>query len=160
MQKEKRPLGLTLIAIGKLAKVLVLVTFGVLAIVLAEKDPPMQLIQWADALRVDTGGKLFGRAFETVAGMSSKKLDELGIGAFVYAALFATEGIGLWLQKKWAEYLTIVITISFIPLEIFEIAKHPSAPKIVTLVLNVAAVVYLLVRVFARRHEHAHAHAR
>ena len=43
---------------------------------------------------------------------------------FVYSGLFFVEGIGLYLEKVWAEFLTIIITSAFIPLEIFEIARH------------------------------------
>jgi uncharacterized membrane protein (DUF2068 family) len=58
-----------------------------------------------------------------------------------------TEGIGLLLRKRWAEYFTIITTGGLVPLEIYEIARHVTAAKIVVLALNVAIVVYLVVRV-------------
>ena len=61
-----------------------------------------------------------------------------------YAALEAVEMIGLWLAKRWAEYLTFVATIALIPLEVYEIVDKPTVLKIVTLVINVAIAVYLL----------------
>ncbi len=62
------------------------------------------------------------------------------------AALFATEGIGLLMQKRWAEYFTSIVTASFIPLEIYEIARRPGALKIALLAVNAIIVIYLIWR--------------
>jgi hypothetical protein len=69
----------------------------------------------------------------------------LALGALAYAAVFAVEGVGLVLRKRWAEWLTVVVTGSFIPLEIYEMIAHFGAGKVVALVLNVAIVGYLIV---------------
>jgi uncharacterized membrane protein (DUF2068 family) len=61
--------------------------------------------------------------------------------------LFLTEGIGLWLMKRWAEWFTIIITSSLIPVEIYELYRHPTAVKILVLAINVAVVLYLLYRI-------------
>jgi uncharacterized membrane protein (DUF2068 family) len=37
------------------------------------------------------------------------KIEQLGLGSMIYAGLFLTEGIGLWLEKRWAEWLTVII---------------------------------------------------
>ncbi len=63
--------------------------------------------------------------------------------AFAYAALFITEGTGLWLEKKWAEYLTIVATASFLPFEIYEAVKKVTVLRVSVLVINAAIVIYL-----------------
>lgn len=154
----KRPLGLTLIAIGKAIKVIVLLAVGTAALALVGKNPPAVLLHWADMLRVDAGNRYLYRILEKLTGATPKKLEELGVGTFLYAALFSIEGTGLWLQKRWAEYFTIAITLSFIPLEIFEIVRHASVGKVVTLILNVAALVYLVVRVVVRRRGERGAH--
>ncbi len=65
---------------------------------------------------------------------------------FVYASLFLTEGVGLWLLKRWAEYFTAIVTASFIPLEIYELVRHVSILKLGILLLNAAIVVYLVIR--------------
>ena len=161
MAKEKRPLGHTLIAIGKLIKVVTLVACGAVILAMAGKDPPTVLGSLADALRIDSGNRHLHHLIAVASGASPKKLEAIGVGTYLYAALFATEGVGLWFQKRWAEWLTIVITTSFIPLEIYEIVRHANAMRIATLVFNVAAVVYLVVRVATRRRGHdAHGPAR
>ena len=77
---------------------------------------------------------------------------EIAIALCVYAALFACEGFGLVFRKLWAEYLTIVITTSFIPLEVYEMVEKGSWLKALVIVFNVGAVVYLLWRL--RRDKH------
>jgi uncharacterized membrane protein (DUF2068 family) len=83
--------------------------------------------------------------------MGPTRIAALGVGAFLYAALFLVEGIGLWLQRRWAEYLTVVATASFIPFEIFEVARRVTATRMVALVVNLAILVYLIVRLRRRR---------
>ena len=55
------------------------------------------------------------------------------------------------MRKVWAEYLTIIITGSFIPLEIYEMVEHRSMVKGMVIVLNVAIVIYLVLRVATRQ---------
>ncbi len=68
----------------------------------------------------------------------------LGVAVAAYAVLEGLEAIGLWLGKRWAEYLTFIATVVFVPYEIYELTKGISALKIVTLVINLAIVVYLV----------------
>jgi uncharacterized membrane protein (DUF2068 family) len=70
-----------------------------------------------------------------------------------YAVLEGAEAVGLWLQKRWAEYLTFVATCVFLPYEIWELTKSVSPLKVVALVVNIAIAVYLLLakRLFGLR---------
>ncbi len=94
----------------------------------------------------------FGRIFK----YSSTDLLKLGIVLLAYAALEATEMVGLWLNKRWAEYLTFIATTALVPYEIYELAKGISAFKLITFIINVAVVVYLLLakRLFGLRGGH------
>jgi len=67
-----------------------------------------------------------------------------GAAIAAYALLEGVEAVGLWLGKRWAEYLTFVATIVFIPYEVWELTKSVTALKVVALVINVAIAVYLL----------------
>jgi uncharacterized membrane protein (DUF2068 family) len=58
--------------------------------------------------------------------------------------LEGAEAVGLWYQKRWAEYLTFIATTLLLPLEIYELSHRVSPFKIVTLIINLAVVVYLL----------------
>ena len=68
----------------------------------------------------------------------------LGVAIAAYAALEGVEAIGLWLGRRWAEYLTFVATVVFVPYEVYELTKSVTALKVLTLVINVAIVAYLL----------------
>ncbi|HWD56561.1 MAG TPA: DUF2127 domain-containing protein [Acidimicrobiales bacterium] len=85
-----------------------------------------------------------GRAFK----YSPAHLRVLALILFAYAALEATEAVGLWLNKRWAEYLTFVATTVLVPYEVYELTLSVSVFKVVTLVINLAVVIYLL---FAKR---------
>jgi uncharacterized membrane protein (DUF2068 family) len=73
------------------------------------------------------------------------------VGTFLYAGLFATEGVGLLLRKRWAEYFTIVTTGGLIPIEVFELTRHFTTTRLVVLILNVLTVWYLVARVRSPR---------
>jgi uncharacterized membrane protein (DUF2068 family) len=79
---------------------------------------------------------------------SSTHLHELGAVLLAYAAVEAVEAVGLWYQKRWAEYLTFLVTASLLPLEIYEIVNRATVFKVIAFVINVVVVIYLL---FAKR---------
>ena len=74
------------------------------------------------------------------------QVDVLAIGAIVYALLEGTEGVGLAMRRRWAEYLTVIATGILIPYEAYEVVRHPSLFKVGALLLNVAVVGYLAYR--------------
>src|SRR6185436_15664060 len=81
---------------------------------------------------------------EKVAAISPAQLRLASAGSFFYSALLLTEGIGLWFERRWAEYLTIIATSSFIPLELYELSKRVSDVRLVVLGINLAIVWYLI----------------
>jgi uncharacterized membrane protein (DUF2068 family) len=88
--------------------------------------------------------RLVQRFVANALSLPPDRLEALGIGAFLYAGLFATEGVGLWMGRRWAEYLTVVATGSFVPLEVVELARRVTAPRAGALILNLAVVAYLI----------------
>jgi len=94
--------------------------------------------------RLDPGNRYVDRALQKSGTLTPQKIRSLGIVSFIYAGLFLTEGIGLWLVKRWAEWFSVIITTSLVPVEVYEIYRHPSAIKSLVLVLNIAVVGYLL----------------
>ena len=77
--------------------------------------------------------------------VSTANLYLIGAGAAAYAALEGTEAVGLWLGRRWAEYLTLIATAVFVPYEVWELTKSISWLKILTLIINLLIVIYLLV---------------
>jgi uncharacterized membrane protein (DUF2068 family) len=95
---------------------------------------------------------LVGRLNELFS-LQTGTLQLIGAGLAVLAVLEGAEAVGLWYQKRWAEYLTFIVTTALIPLEIYELTSYVSWFKITALLLNLAIVIYLLVakRLFGLR---------
>jgi uncharacterized membrane protein (DUF2068 family) len=143
-RSERGSRVLWLIGAFKLFKGLVLFAVGIGALKLLNKNVAAEVYRWASALRADTGNRLIQHALVRMSILDEKKIKELSVGTFAYSALFLTEGTGLLLRKHWAEYFTIIVTSTFIPLEIYELIKRASFAKGAVLVVNVAIVVYLV----------------
>jgi uncharacterized membrane protein (DUF2068 family) len=144
------------IGIGKMLKALSLFAVATAALFLVHRDVAAELHHWMFALGIDPG-RHFARELLDHAGLlTDQHLREAFVLLCLYATLFAIEGVGLLLRRRWGEYVSIAITGSFIPLEIFETARSPHVGRAVATALNVAAVAYLVYRVRQRaRAEHA-----
>lgn len=152
--KVKGSRGLLLIAAFKLIKGLGLLALGIGALRMLHKDVASEIAQWLDALRVDPHNHYIQMLLEKLGMVDDRRLKALSVGTFFYSALFLTEGVGLALRKRWAEYLTIISTASLLPLEVYEIVKHSSVPKVLVLLANIAIVVYLVIEVRRTRNSH------
>jgi uncharacterized membrane protein (DUF2068 family) len=141
-----------LIAVFKLLKAILMIAVGVGTLKLLHKDVATVLEHWVAMLGLDPGNQYIDRALEKAANLSPNKIKGLAIVSFIYAGLFLTEGIGLWLVKRWAEWFTIIITSSLVPVEVYEILRNPTPIKILVLLINIAVVGYLLYRI---RTEHS-----
>jgi uncharacterized membrane protein (DUF2068 family) len=73
-------------------------------------------------------------------------LEAVGLALLAYALLEGAEGIGLWLGKRWAEYLTFISTAVLLPFEVYEIISRGTVLKVIGFLINLAVVVYLLLR--------------
>jgi uncharacterized membrane protein (DUF2068 family) len=142
---------LRLIAVFKLLKATLLVAVGLGALKLVHKDTGDVVQHWVELFRLDPNNHYVDTALEKASRLTPGKIKELGLGSLLYAGLFLTEGIGLWLEKRWAEWLTVIITSSLIPIEIYEIFHHTTPVKIFVLLINIAIVTYLVYRIRTKR---------
>src|ERR1700738_2919812 len=138
---------LRLIALFKLLKAVLLIAVGVGALKLIHMNITSVLEHLVAKYGLDPGSRYVGSILEKVANLTPNKVKSIGVGSFIYAGLFLTEGIGLWLLKRWAEWFSVIITSSLVPVEVYEIHRHPSTLKVLTLVINVAVVGFLLYRI-------------
>jgi len=138
---------LRLIAIFKFFKTSLLILTGIGILKLMHNNVAAVLDHWASMLGFDPGNRYVDEAIRKAANLPPDKIKDIGLGSFVYAALFLTEGIGLWLRKRWGEWFTVVITASLVPFEFWETQRHPTPLNIVVLIINVAIVGYLLYRI-------------
>lgn len=85
--------------------------------------------------------------------LSRETIDEFAVGSFVYSALLLVEGVGLCLRKRWAEFLTVGITASLLPFEIYHLARKVTVMGVIVSLANLAVVIYLVARLVAERRD-------
>ncbi len=143
----KRELGITLIAIFKLAKGIILLAAGIGAAMLLHNGVEMMIDRWVNALWIGRESRVVERLIDKLVSIGPKQLKLAEVGTFIYAGVFFTEGIGLLLRRRWAEYLTIIVTASFIPFEMYVMYRRFSIERAVALVANIVVVIYLVWKV-------------
>ena len=152
---------LRLIAVDRVVHFLVLSALAAVVLLFASNRATLsqKFTKVLDDLQGGVGGPVTTSShgivhdLHTLFAFSVGSLYLIGAAIAAYAVMEGVEAIGLWLGQRWAEYLTFVATIVFIPLEVDELTKSISWLKIVTLVINVAIAVYLLLakRLFGLR---------
>jgi uncharacterized membrane protein (DUF2068 family) len=138
--------GIELIAGFKLVKAVLIFGTGLGAFKLLNPVVAERLGKWLENFALSSGWRLVQRASALVDQLTRTKIALLGSGALAYGALFAVEGVGLWFEKRWAEYLTVVATGLLIPFEGYEVVKHVTALRLIALMTNTAVVAYLIYR--------------
>jgi uncharacterized membrane protein (DUF2068 family) len=139
------------IALYKLVKVLLLLALAYGEVRLHDASMLAKLLVWASARPLGLEHDVVTHLLEWFSGLTEKTIHTLRIVSLAYAAIFAVEGVGLWMQKRWAEWLTTIITASLIPLEVWELFYRPNFGKAAVLVANVAIVAYLVWHVRTKR---------
>ncbi len=156
---EKAPPRLSVlrtIALYKILKVFLLLIVAYGEVKLRDANLVERLLAWASAHPGGLERRLVTWVVELFSNMSTTRQLVARLVTLAYAALFAIEGVGLWMEKRWAEWLTVIITGSLIPLELYEMFRVPSAGKLLIILGNAAIVAYLVWHV--RTHDKAAAH--
>jgi uncharacterized membrane protein (DUF2068 family) len=136
--------GLLLIGIFKLAKAIFFFCIGAGAVHLLHKDVGDEVTRLALKLRFDPESRLVALLLHKADLIDAHRLRQISVGTFGYSALALTEGIGLLREKVWAEYLTLVLTISFLPWELYELVRKPDWSRVSLLVINLGVLAYLV----------------
>lgn len=143
---------LRLIAINRAAHFAVLGLFGVVILVFSANRDQVRatvyrvLADLQGGLVEGSGHARHGLLHEVdqLFSLSSTKLHLFGAVILGYSLVEGVEAVGLWYQRRWAEYLTFIVTSSLLPLEVYELVNRLSPFKVLAFVINVAVVVYLL----------------
>lgn len=138
------PRTLALIAAFKFLKSISLVVLAIALLRLRQPEVGAHFREWLGTFPIATGHELIDRAISGLLGMSTHTMDLVAAIALGYAVLYAIEGVGLWINARWAQYLTAISTSLFIPIELWQIARHFTPMKLLALAINVAIVVYLI----------------
>src|SRR4051812_12565858 len=94
-------------------------------------------------LELDPNRHFLHRIVERLHNVTSNEVKIFAFLALGYGVLELVEGVGLWLDQLWAEYLTVIATSLLIPLEVYELAHKPSLLKAGGILVNLAIVGYL-----------------
>lgn len=131
------------IALYKLVKVIILLLAAWGEVQLHDATLTAKILSWASARPRGLEHDLVTRAISWFSGLSEARVHQVRLITLTYAAVFAVEGIGLWMQRRWAEWLTVIITASLIPLELWELIHRPSIGAAGVLLANCLIVGYL-----------------
>jgi uncharacterized membrane protein (DUF2068 family) len=110
-----------------------------------------------EALHVNLTDSAFVHRLQHILSSKPHTLTLIAVGLFAYAGLQIVEGVGLWMLKRWGEYVAVVGTSAFIPLEVYELVERVTWLRVAALLVNLTAVAYLLwtKRLFGIRGGHA-----
>jgi uncharacterized membrane protein (DUF2068 family) len=136
--------GLLVIGIFKLVEAIFFVLVGLGALHYLHRDLREGILSLAARLRRDPEGRLVGYVLNHLDSMTARRLREIGVATFLYAGLRVTEGLGLVLEKAWAEYLTVGVTMSFLPWEMYEIVERLDWVRVGLLIVNLLVLAYLV----------------
>jgi uncharacterized membrane protein (DUF2068 family) len=136
--------GLLLIGLFKLVEAVFFFLVGVGAIHFLHRDLGDAALRLATRLRMDPEGRLVSFVLDQLDNVTSHRLRQIGVATFLYAGVRVTEGVGLVLEKAWAEYLTVAVTVSFLPWELYEIVRRLDWLRVGLFLVNLLVLAYLI----------------
>jgi len=149
--------GLEIIAGFKFVQAAALIVAGLGALGLMHAGVSNVAQQWLERLAVGNGQRFATAAAARVLpwfnAATPRHFAAIGAGAFAYASVFLAEGVGLWQGKKWAEYLTIIVTASLLPFEAAAVYSRITLVRVATLLVNSAVIAYLVWELRARNRQ-------
>jgi len=137
-------LVLRLIALFKLFKAALLVAIGLGTLHLVRAGLADDAQRWLETLAINSGRASVQRLVSLVSGLSPRRLEVLAVVAFLYAGLYLLEGVGVWFEKRWAEYLIAIVTLLFVPFEVLALMHRVSPTRLAALILNLAVAAYMI----------------
>jgi uncharacterized membrane protein (DUF2068 family) len=136
--------GLVLIAVYKLLGALLFVAIGVGALRLLHHDIDDFVWRIIGDLKMNPESRFVNFLFEKAELLNDPILRRIGLAAFSYAAISVLEAIGLYLEKVWGEFLTLIITASFLPFEIHEVMRRLTWVRAGLMLANLLVLFYLI----------------
>ncbi|MEO6802285.1 MAG: DUF2127 domain-containing protein [Granulicella sp.] len=116
------------------------------------KDLGDGVLRLATALKFDPESRFVALVMDKVDLIDAHRLRQIGFATFAYSGVALTEGIGLIREKVWAEYLTLILTISFLPWELYELVRRPDWFRLGLLLINLAVLAYLVWLLRRKKH--------
>ncbi len=146
--------GLLLIGIFKLSKAIFFVGMALGALHFIHHDLSRSLERFFNVLHFDNENRFLSLLLGKAELVTHHRIRLFSMGTALYGLLCSIEGIGLMRHKVWAEYLTLWLSVSFVPWETYEVVRHASLWRISILLMNLAITGYL-VWMLRRKRRHA-----
>jgi uncharacterized membrane protein (DUF2068 family) len=136
--------GLHIVALFEGAKgVLVLVVgFGLLSFI--HKDIHEAAVRLVEHVHLNPASHYPRIFLDLMERIHDTQLWGMAVAAAMYSIVRIVEAVGLWLRKSWAEWFAVLTGGMYIPIEIFEVARSVTWPRVTVLIVNVGVVSYLL----------------
>ena len=135
--------GVALIAVVKIVKGVLLLAVGLGLLKLVHAEIATLFSQLLETLNLDAHSRLLHALVLKVDALQPQNVLTMSVVSLAFAGLDLTEGLGLWFERAWAAYLTVIVTSLFLPFELYELYKHMTGPRIGVLLLNLLIVIYL-----------------
>ena len=136
--------GLGVIALFKLAKGLVLLFVGASLLRFVDPEIATALTPVVDLLHLHGHSRILHSLLLRITGGSVHQAVLVASASLLYAVLLMIEGFGLWVEASWAAYMTVISSSIFLPVEFYEVLRHPSMLHVTVLFINIAVVGYLV----------------
>ncbi len=143
-KKPPSDLFLLIIALFKLAKAIFFICTGIGVLHFIHTDVVARLQVFMGSLHVDEDNHVAKWVLEKAGLLTNSRLVTLSAICFFYAIIDLVEGTGLYLRKRWAEYMVVILTASFLPLEAYVIWHHITVTKILLTIGNIIILGYLI----------------
>ena len=144
------PLVIRLIAAERIARGVLLLIGGAYLVTHSGSDFGRLADRFMRALELDPRRPFLHHLIEKLHRLHASTVVISGVAAIGYGVLETVEGVGLWLEQFWAEWLTVVATSLLVPLELYELVRHPSLLKAAGILVNLLIVAYLARRLRRR----------
>lgn len=143
VKRDRSALVIRLIAVERFARGVLVLVAGVYLLSHRHTNWEAKAYSLASRLDLDPEHGLVHRVLQRLHGFHAHQALLFGIAGVLYGLLELVEGGGLWLRRRWAEWLTVIATSLLVPFEIYELARKPSVLKAAGLAVNVLIVIYL-----------------
>lgn len=140
---QKHSLFLKIIIVEKLLLGVLFAALSFSMLTLLNRDMPVFTNQMIVFLNLDIEKKYVQEILEWLMKINGETIVGISAGVLVLGALNLIEAYGLHRRRRWAEWLTVIATSLFIPLELYEVIQKQTPVRIGTLIINVAIVYYL-----------------
>lgn len=136
--------GLLAVAVFKFLKAIFFAAVGIGALKMLNHDLSDLVMRITAVLHFDPEGRFVGFLMNQADLVGNHQLRQVGFFSIIYGCVCVVEGVGLYLERTWAEYFTVTLTVLALPYELWELFQEPTALRASVLAANLVVLFYLI----------------